>query len=96
MKKTIKLLLISVSLAFTSLSANAADEAHTQGKTLHDEKCVSCHTDSVYTREDRMVKTMDALDNQVNNCMKGAAKAQWTQPQTTSVVEYLNNKYYKF
>lgn len=100
MKKTSKLLLIYLSLgmglSLSSINANAADEAHAQGKMLHEDKCTSCHTDSVYTREDRMVKTMDALDNQVNNCMKGAAKAQWTQPQTTSVVEYLNNKYYKF
>jgi len=79
-----------------SLSVNASDDKHHAGKTLHNEKCTSCHTDSVYTREDKMVKTMSALEHQVNNCMKGAAKAEWTQPQTTSVVEFLNDKYYKF
>lgn len=91
MKTIIGLLLITF-----SLSANASDEEHHAGKALHDEKCSTCHTDSVYTRKDKMVKTMSALEHQVNNCMKGAAKADWTKPQTTSVVEFLNDKYYKF
>lgn len=91
MKTIISLLLITF-----SLSVNATENKHHAGKALHKEKCTSCHTDSVYTREDKMVKTMSALKHQVNNCMKGAAKAEWTQPQTTSVVEFLNDKYYKF
>jgi len=91
MKTILSLLLLTL-----SLSVNASDDKHHAGKSLHDEKCSSCHTDSVYTREDKMVKTMSALEHQVNNCMKGAAKAEWTQPQTTSVVEFLNDKYYKF
>jgi hypothetical protein len=91
MKKLISLLLMTL-----SLSAHAADEKHQQGKSLHDEKCTTCHTDAVYTREDKMVKTMSALEHQVNNCMKGAAKADWSAPQTTSVIEYLNDKYYTF
>ena len=106
MKKLIGLIFIAI-----STTACADDKAPTQtatqsvaqtksmphqGQALHDDKCVSCHSDSVYTREDRMVKTMNALENQVNNCMKGAAKAEWTQPQTTSVIEFLNDRYYKF
>jgi len=73
-----------------------ASDVHHKGKTLHDDKCTSCHTDSVYTRENKMVKTMSALEHQVDNCMKGAAKAEWTKPQTTSVIEFLNDRYYKF
>lgn len=91
MKKLIGLLLITL-----SSSVFAADDKHHQGKTLHDQKCTNCHQSEVYTREDRMVKTMSALENQVNNCMKGAAKAEWSKPQTTSVIEYLNDRYYKF
>jgi len=87
--------IISLLLMTFSLSINAAADHHA-GETLHAEKCTTCHTDSVYTRKDKMVKTMSALENQVNNCMKGAAKADWTKPQTTSVVEFLNDKYYKF
>ena len=88
--------IISLLLMTLSLSVTAANGKHHEGKMLHDDKCSSCHTDSVYTREDKMVKTMSALEHQVNNCMKGAAKAEWTKPQTTSVVNFLNDKYYKF
>lgn len=88
--------LFSLLILTTSLSAIAAEDPHAQGKALHQEKCTSCHTDKVYTREDRMIKTMSALENQVNNCMKGAAQADWTPSQTSSVINYLNDRYYKF
>lgn len=94
MKKTIHFLLLGLFLSLTS-NLYAADENH-NGKDLHDKKCTSCHGDKVYTREDRMVKTMSALEHQVENCMKGAAKAEWSKPETTSVVEFLNERYYKF
>ena len=95
MKKIINFLLLTLSV---SLSTNvyAADDKHHNGKDLHDKKCTTCHDNSVYSRDDRKVKTMSALENQVENCMKGAAKAEWTQPETTSVVEFLNDRYYKF
>ncbi len=69
---------------------------HHQGESLHEQKCTSCHRDEVYTREDKMVKTMSALENQVNNCMRGAARAEWTQAETNSVIDFLNDRYYKF
>ena len=95
MKKIINIFLLALSVSLsTNLYANDA-EPH-NGKDLHDKKCTSCHSDKVYSREDRMVKTMSALEHQVNNCMKGAAKAEWTKPETTSVVDYLNDRYYKF
>ncbi|MDH5766650.1 MAG: hypothetical protein OEZ38_11605 [Gammaproteobacteria bacterium] len=75
----------------------AEDKISTKhGETLHDEKCLNCHTSKVYTREDRTVKTLNALSNQVNNCMKGPAKAEWTEIETRSVIHYLNQKFYKF
>jgi len=94
-KNTINFLLLTL---FMSLGAHvyASDSKHHKGENLHDKKCTSCHSNNVYTRDDRMVKTMSALEHQVNNCMKGAAKAEWTQPETTSVVEFLNDRYYKF
>lgn len=105
MNRLLLLFIISVSTAACADSTTenkqavqkvAQMQSHTQGKTLHDDKCTTCHQNEVYTREDRMVKTMMALEHQVNNCMKGPAKAEWTQPETTSVVEFLNDRYYKF
>jgi len=95
MKKIINLFVIAFGLSISASSTYASD-VHHKGKILHDDKCTSCHTDSVYTRENKMVKTMSALEHQVDNCMKGAAKAEWTKPQTTSVVDFLNDRYYKF
>ena len=95
MRKIINIFLLALSVSLsTNLYANDV-EPH-KGQDLHDKKCTSCHSDKVYSREDRMVKTMSALEHQVNNCMKGAAKAEWTKPETTSVVDYLNDRYYKF
>jgi len=95
MKKTIHFLLLGLFFSLTT-SLYAADDKNHKGQELHDKKCVSCHSDKVYTREDRMVKTMSALEHQVDNCMKGAAKAEWSKPETTSVVDFLNDRYYKF
>ncbi len=94
MKKIIAIL--SLTLASSSLAFAKQDPVLAHGKKLHNERCTKCHTDEVYTRKDRQVKTLRALSNQVNNCMKGAAKAQWTPSETNSVIEYLNTNYYKF
>jgi hypothetical protein len=89
--------LLVLSLLLVNASAYAKEDpvlAH--GGKLHEEKCMACHDTSVYTRDDRRVKTMAALSSQVNNCMKGAAKADWTTSETNSVIEYLNTRFYKF
>lgn len=80
----------------TQAIAQVSTSSPHQGENLHEDKCTSCHRDEVYTREDRMVRTMAALENQVNNCMTGAAKAEWTPTETSSVIEFLNDRYYKF
>jgi cytochrome c553 len=85
---------LALILSATGFSVNAA-EPHA-GEARHNQKCMSCHKTDVYTREDRTVKTMSALSNQVDNCMKGAAKAEWTNKQTKDVIDYLNSKFYKF
>lgn len=88
--------LLGFIIAGASLNAMASDNPHADGKQLHEDKCTTCHGDKVYTREERMVNNKPELEHQVERCMKGAAKADWTGPQTTSVIEYLNDRYYKF
>jgi len=87
----IRFALLSATL-FTATTV-AADHA---GKAPHDQKCMGCHKTEVYTRDNRTIKTLNALSNQVNNCMKGAAKAEWTEKRTGHVIDYLNSKFYKF
>ncbi|MCW8957225.1 MAG: hypothetical protein OQL09_10110 [Gammaproteobacteria bacterium] len=94
MKKNIFFILLAALMSSTA--AGYEDPVMRMGKKLHDEKCLNCHDTSVYSRQDHRVKTLQALSNQVNNCMKGPAKADWTVSETNSVIEYLNNKFYKF
>ena len=94
MKKYI--FILSMVLLGSTAQGETSDPVIAQGKALHEEKCTSCHGTEVYTRKDRMVNSLAALSNQVNNCMKGPANANWTPAQTKSVVEYLNMKFYKF
>lgn len=88
-------LTLSLGLAGSPASAGE-DKVVAQGQKLHNEKCTSCHSTDVYTRENRRVNSMDALAHQVNNCMKGPAKADWTPTETNAVIEYLNTRFYKF
>ncbi|MDH5473669.1 MAG: hypothetical protein OEY61_12505 [Gammaproteobacteria bacterium] len=91
-----KSIFLLISLVFSASAIAEEKPAITHGEQLHNEKCMACHTTNVYTREDRRIKTLQALSNQVDNCMKGAAKAEWTEIETSSVVDYLNQKFYKF
>jgi len=94
MKTHLTVLLLTTLTATTAWAENKP--AHTDGKILHDSKCMSCHKTDVYTREDRRVKSLQALSHEVENCMKGPADANWSAAETQAVVEYLNSKFYKF
>ena len=95
MKIQLPYLVIAFMLVLTT-NCFANDDNFHQGKELHEKKCTTCHKSEVYSRNDRRVKTMSALETQVDGCMKGAAKAEWSKAQTTSVIDYLNDRYYKF
>jgi len=91
-----KSILLIVSLIFSTSALAEEKPSVAHGEQLHNDKCMTCHTTEVYSRDDRRMKTLQALSSQVNNCMKGAAKAEWTEIETNSVVDYLNQKFYKF
>lgn len=65
------------------------------GEEAHKLHCYKCHTDAVYTREDRFVKSLDALSKQVVRC-KDSTDAPWFDEDADAVVQFLNNKYYRF
>jgi mono/diheme cytochrome c family protein len=76
----------------------AEDEAEVDakhGKDVHAEHCYKCHTDDVYTRDERFVKSIDALGKQVVRCKDGN-DVPWFDEDTDAVVQFLNQKYYKF
>jgi hypothetical protein len=74
-------------------SEEASDPMH--GENVHTEHCYKCHTDSVYTRDNRFVKSIDALGKQVVRC-KDSNDIPWFDEDTDAVVQFLNQKYYKF
>ena len=69
------------------------------GKTLHAEKCVSCHMmpdhTVLYTRPERVVDSLHRLGGQVSACTQ-VLNISWFPEEEKDVVEYLNATYYKF
>jgi len=83
-------------MMFLAVSAHAAlpgDGA--EGKRLHDANCVSCHGVSVYSRQDRKVRSLDALKQQVENCTHMAQK-EFSPAERKGIVKYLNDQFYRF
>ena len=91
MHKRLLILTTTCLLAAGALPAAAADN----GATLHQENCTSCHDDSVYTRKDRRVTSMDGLKKQVQRCELSQG-LKWFDEDVDDVVAYLNSTYYKF
>ena len=94
---------ITAALTLPMLSAaqvHAADVA--RGKELHDSHCTQCHIrlmgkdgSEIYTRENRRIHSLNALDQQVHRC-KDSMGADWPDDKIEDVVAFLNQKYYHF
>jgi hypothetical protein len=89
-------ILFCITVMFSSASMAADKAVPSAAQKMHDGKCMTCHKTEVYTREDRRVKSLQALTHQVETCMKGPADANWSAAETTAVIDYLNSKFYKF
>ena len=95
--------LLLLVLLSSSLSAQAnplAGGDATKGKALVDKHCISCHASSfggdgsgIYTREDRRIKTLKGLVQQVRNCNTNIG-LQWFEDEELHVAAYLNQTYY--
>ena len=97
MKKLFLTICTSAALIFFSSFAQAEEstELYKNGNKLHETHCLKCHTDSVYIRETRFVKSMEALNKQVKRCKNNLGIA-WFNEDTEAVAHFLNEKYYKF
>lgn len=92
------MLLFLLVISFSTASCANDDEvtdiiAH--GEEAHNNHCYKCHTDEVYTRENRFVKSIDALSKQVVRCKDGN-DIPWFDEDADAVVQFLNKKYYRF
>jgi len=98
LNKSLSGLLLVSAISFSS-SSFAADKEITDpiahGEKAHNTHCYKCHTDQVYSRENRFVKSIDALSKQVERC-KNSNNVPWFDEDTDAVVQFLNNKYYRF
>jgi mono/diheme cytochrome c family protein len=88
-------LLISILLSVALLTQPALPGDGAQGKKVHDANCVGCHNTSVYTRRDRQIKSLAALNEQIAACSH-AGRITLTDDEQESVVRYLNEQFYKF
>jgi len=87
------LLISTLLIALPGRAALPGDSA--QGKKLHDTYCTSCHNTSVYTRRDRQIKSLEALNQQLTECTH-AAQVTLSSDEQRSIVKYLNEQFYKF
>ena len=88
--------IISISsISCANESNNETTDAFALGEQAHKNHCYKCHTDDVYTRENRFVKSLDALSKQVVRCKDGN-DVPWFDEDTDAVVQFLNKKYYRF
>lgn len=72
-----------------------AADPFSHGKEMHQDHCNKCHTDDIYKRDDRIVKSINALGKQVRIC-KDNTGTPWFDEDTDAVVHFLNKQYYKF
>lgn len=82
------LVLMSLSLITTASHANDAEQ-------LHNKNCQQCHDSSMYTRAKSIIQSYPELQARVDFC-ENAARAHWSDTQTQSVVDYLNQEFYKY
>ena len=91
------ILLILLSLLSTTVLADAK-----RGKSLHDGNCMTCHIgimggvgNDIYLRDNRRVESYPRLVAQVNRCNDNL-DVPWHDDEVMDVVEYLNQKFYRF
>lgn len=84
------LLIASMPTAHAELPGDSVD-----GKRLHDANCKGCHDTAVYTRKDRVVRSLDALKLQLDSCSH-AAKKDFSAREAQNILKYLNVDFYHF
>jgi cytochrome c2 len=94
MLKSFVLFLIAAVLSVSTQAASLPGDT-ANGKKLHDARCTSCHNDSVYTRKDHKVTSLQELTGQIHNC-EHMADVTLGKSQVNDLVKYLNETYYKF
>jgi mono/diheme cytochrome c family protein len=95
-----RLTFLGIVAAVAGAPAQAADLA--QGEALYQQHCVSCHAsltggkpESLFTRKDRRVTSLEGLKKQVRRCELSLG-LMWFADDIDNVSAYLNQRYYRF
>ncbi len=83
------------SMVLAGGSTTEIQDTIAHGEQAHKNHCYKCHSDDVYTRDNRFVKSINALSKQVVRCKDGS-NIPWFDEDADAVVQFLNNKYYRF
>jgi len=84
------LILLMPSAYAAELPGDSAD-----GKRLHDANCMGCHDTSIYTRKDHLIRSLDALKEQLGDCSH-MAKKEFSAIEAQNIIKYLNDEFYQF
>jgi len=90
--------ILGVSLAILLASGAYAAELpgdSADGERLHHSNCMSCHDTSIYTRKDRLIRSLDALKKRLGDCSRMANK-EFSAIETQNLIKYLNDRFYQF
>ena len=63
--------------------------------TYHEQNCMRCHNNGVYTRENRRVRSFPQLEAQVARC-DAMLETKLFPDDLASLVDYLNESFYQF
>lgn len=80
-------------LVATAQAAPAGNVA--AGERLHAANCTGCHDTSVYTRKDRRVGSLDALNAQFQSCSH-MTKKEFTPTEVRDLTKFINDRFYHF
>jgi cytochrome c2 len=90
-----KAVLILCSSLFLAQAAYAGGDPANGQKLFEASQCLKCHGTEVFTRPDRKVADLAALESQVRRC-DANMDTNWFDDEVLDVVAYLNKTYYKF
>jgi CxxC motif-containing protein (DUF1111 family) len=93
MKTILCVWLLNLLVPFAYAASLPGDSAN--GKRLYEANCTGCHDTSVMTREDRAVQSLEALQEQLDNCAH-MANAHFSESETQDILKYLNDEFYRF
>lgn len=83
---------VGISLGFCH-AAQAADAA--RGQSLYEVRCTACHKAVLHTRASAKVRNYEQLQAEVKH-WEAAGKERWSAEELADVVQYLNDRFYRF